>query len=245
MIYNDDEAHRAALLSDFAYGSETEAPSAARGIGADDSVLIEVAGTEVLISHFGSDIWIAFRGTTNLSDWMTNARITLKSIKSVPGRIHSGFADSTEMALSDVFEAVTRLRRGSRGVVYLCGHSKGGAEAIITAAILESVEAPIAAVHVFGAPAVGDEDFAAAYEITLGWRTFRHVFASDIVARSPVYLRFRGYYRAVGILVYLTRGGLRTFRPSPLRRLVDFVRGFSRKRGIADHGIDNYIGGTR
>jgi predicted lipase len=242
-VYNSKEAHRAALLSDYAYGDETEAPRAALNIGASDAALVEAGGTEVLVAKFGADVWISFRGTTDLPDWMANVSLTFKTSSGVPGRAHSGFADSSLMALADVLDAVHQLR-GSDGRIYLTGHSKGGAETILTAARLFDAGIEIGAVHVFGAPAVGDREFADAYGRGLGAITFRHVFASDFVARSPFFFRLTGSYHDVGNLVYHTRSGLRTFRPSPLRRFVDCVRAFSRKLGAADHSIDNYIEGT-
>lgn len=242
--YNVAEAHRAAILSDAAYGDTLEAKTAAIAHGADDAALIEVGSVEMLAAKFGPDVVLAFRGTAGFRDLIADVGLVLGDSPELPGETHAGFTAGVELALPDALDAIDKLR-GRDGFVSLCGHSKGGAEAVLMAMRLHAAGVPgISTVFTFGAPAVGDREFAREFDRVFGLRTFAHVFASDWIARSPFILRLVGRYVPVGLKVYLTRAGVRTFRPSPLRLLIDAVRAVSRRRGIADHSIENYIGGT-
>lgn len=246
--YNAGTSHRLAKLSAAVYLDESEAVKAARSIGADDVEFFERQDTECMVSRFGPDVFLVFRGTepAGLVDLMTDAKIKLIRSDGITGAVHRGFAASAATVINSVCVAVDRFR-GIDGFVYIGGHSKGGAEALLTAKRLyERFEntVPIAAVHVFGCPSVGGAEFCESYDSALGARSFRHVYRSDMVARSPVLLRLLGAYRAVGRVVYHSEN-LREFKPSLMRRLSDVFRAISRRRWLSDHAVANYVEATK
>jgi hypothetical protein len=76
-------------------------------------------------------------------------------------------------------------------VLYIAGHSLGGALAVLTGALLCSrsessgLWEKVRGVYTFGQPMVGDQAFARRLEDTLGRSLFRHVYRQDIVPRLP------------------------------------------------------------
>lgn len=246
--YHVGDARRLAVLSDHAYADAATAIAAAVEIGADDARFVEVDNTECLIAKFDEDVFIAFRGMepTTFADLVTFSRLKLVERDGVDGPVHAGFSDGVLGILVDVMSAIVELM-GDDGFLYIGGHSKGGSEAIIFAAMIEKLKLEkmrIAAVHVFGCPAVGGDEFAANYHSRLGRVTFRHVYRSDLVARSPVLLRLFGIYRHVGIRVYHYGDGSRSFNVLPVRFLIDGIRAISRRLWLVDHSTENYIRGA-
>jgi len=95
------------------------------------------------------------------------------------GRVHSGFLRQTHAITGGKMGAALYGLRHQGVPVIACGHSLGGAVALLTAAILH-----LPAVYSFGAPRVGDNAFAAE---TAGRRQhFRFTRAADIVPHLPL-----------------------------------------------------------
>ena len=252
--YSEAEASRLCTLSASAYKSEVWGVHDCKQLlSADDARLIDGGSCEVLAMKRGPDVWLAFRGTEgniNLSGWSgvwdlwRDGRVYLRRRMAIPGRVHAGFSAGVLEVQFQLGELLAEwLEPG--GLVYLGGHSKGGAEAIIYAAYLRTgpgVRYPVAAVHVFGCPAPGNAAFARWYREELGKVTFSHCFGSDGIARSPWMLRLFRMYCPVGNPVYHLANGVTLFDPSPLRCLIDGVRSFSRRWAITHHSIENYLG---
>ena len=107
--------------------------------------------------------------------------------------VHKGFNDFVMAALfteempefgnRTAGEALAdELKEHPEEVLYLTGHSLGGAASLVTAARLADLGVPPEQIHVitFGAPAVGDEKFARLYETKLHFT--RIVMKADPVA---------------------------------------------------------------
>jgi hypothetical protein len=99
-----------------------------------------------------TEAYVAFRGSSNLRDWMTNVRFA--TVSTTFGALHSGFRGRAELIpLKNVLEMA-----GGRKLVF-CGHSLGGACATICAMrYIESchgVELSNMSCVAFGAPFVG------------------------------------------------------------------------------------------
>jgi hypothetical protein len=67
--------------------------------------------------------------------------------------------------------------------VIVTGHSKGAAEAVICARLLAAAGKPVASVHTFGKPRVGNAEWRAGYNAVLGSVTTRWEHEEDIVTR--------------------------------------------------------------
>jgi hypothetical protein len=95
--------------------------------------------------------------------------------------------------------------------LYITGHSLGGALAILAAAQihrdpqLDNLKGKLRGVYTFGAPMVGDEDFARAFEEPLKDLLFNHVYGHDIVPRLPP--RTMGAFVPLGQEFRSTPGG--------------------------------------
>jgi pimeloyl-ACP methyl ester carboxylesterase len=140
---------------------------------------------------------LAFRGTADLRDWLTNVRVAPVTWPG-GGRVHDGFARGLDQVWRDV-----EAELGALDVpAFVTGHSLGGALATLSAA-----RHPFAAAYTFGAPRVGDEAF---------WRTqrtplFRVVNDRDLVARVPP--RRLGYTHG-GTLKHLASGAVHDVPPA-------------------------------
>jgi hypothetical protein len=170
---------------------------------------------------------LCYRGTppTSLMTWMTDFQVEPVTIRvPVPsgagaGEVHGGFYRNVR---STRFKIVELLQEGIAGrsildsaehpedtppesgleVLYVTGHSLGGASAALFVALLISQPSPYGgiepkayvdilertrAVYTYGAPMVGDPAFADACNDNgfLGQSVIRYVYANDLVPRVP------------------------------------------------------------
>ena len=133
----------------------------AAGIFALKGVLFD-AGTDTqgYVAVRGPDVGpgiavLAFRGTQQVKDWMTNleaARTTVASSDGgTLGHVHEGFNDP----FLSVCKRIDELLEGDEDLpLYITGHSLGGA--LATLAIWYRPGDSLAACYTFGAPRVGD-----------------------------------------------------------------------------------------
>ncbi len=158
--------------------------------------------TEALVCYWNNDIVIAFRGTEpTFKDIFTdmNGVLTPNTDAAWGGQLHSGFQAAANSVYEPIVRYVKQLQESDDGVtrrIFVCGHSLGGALAVITASRLlkdSRVKCRIAGIFTYGAPRVGDEAFAAAYQKTpLKEVTHMWVSVKDPVARvAPVAMEYR------------------------------------------------------
>jgi hypothetical protein len=167
-------------------------------IASRDRVGLAMAATDAFVAEGRGANMVAFAGTDPLlpANWATNLDI----LKAANGCAR-GFFDAAAIALGAVRD---RLSMASRGLpLFLAGHSLGGALAVITALALVESGVAVEAVFTFGMPRPGNAAFAARYETALGARTYRMVYADDLVPTvAPSGIGFRH----VGRLVRCRRG---------------------------------------
>jgi len=127
---------------------------------------------EALVKHYvGGKTVVAFRGTEkNFSDILTDVAGWPAWYGGL-GLCHSGFLDNALAAFPHV---CAHLGKGMTKEVWLVGHSKGGAEASIVAALLLKAWPPAARINLvtFGCPGIG------------GWKLGR-----ILEAANPVHYR--------------------------------------------------------
>ena len=129
-------------------------------------------------------ILAAFRGTESLPDWLTN----LQTVRD-PGpwkntKVHEGFQDAFHAAALRIGEIIGRTRNTHE--VWLAGHSLGGALAVLLAATLLENGLPVTGLYTFGAPRVGDLDFATRLDKELdGKAHWRVVNEGEVVPHLP------------------------------------------------------------
>lgn len=164
---------------------------------AESTVRDELTGTDVLITRHDGATIVAFRGSSEIRDWLVNAQFGFWSDKY--GRVHRGFVFAWASVAAKVIESV-----GPHDAVYLTGHSLGGALALIAARDLVKNLVYPTAVVTFGAPRVGDAAWCRDYDAILGGRTDQFVAQGDPVPLVPPLL---SGYRDCGHERYLTDGG--------------------------------------
>ena len=133
------------------------------------------------LSGSGNEVILAFRGTLPynsgaqdpdaqalvLQDWLNDANFAPHADPEL-GQVHKGFRDSFYALWPAIqgqlksWQAAGKL--GPEVKVYVTGHSKGGALAMLAALKLRVDQLlPVTEVDTFGAPRVGSTDFAARY----------------------------------------------------------------------------------
>jgi pimeloyl-ACP methyl ester carboxylesterase len=189
-LYDPANAARLCQASAEAYSCSVEAvprliePEAQRYI-----IENHATDTRAVITQSNDDLIIAFRGTRDLRNWLTD--LDCAFTPSVCGRVHAGFAAALNSAFAQVAETIFDAHCAGKRI-WLTGHSLGGALALLCARQLIK---PLAGCYTFGQPRVGDATFCAAYDALLKDRTHRVVHDADIVPRVPWLL---GAYRHAG-----------------------------------------------
>lgn len=209
--------------------------------------------TQVLVLEEADHIIIAFRGTSNIRDWITDAQF-LRSllVEEANGdrcEVHAGFLAAYESVIEELAAYLRKIVVGERKV-FVTGHSLGGALAILAALELKRQKFAIAQVYTFGQPRVGNAAFKRLYEWSLGDSTFRVVYQEDIVARVPHLPTWHDPYRHVGTEIFLSAFGELVVAPSLWHLLVSDAWGIYRAFIISkftgaldplnDHRVLNY-----
>ena len=188
--------------ADLAYYNASEGPpkfAAELGLTAK---LISVDNTQVYLATSDEQILLAFRGSENpasldgLKDWLLTNAVNMLVVPEgrigsdfmaagVGARFHFGFMS----ALAEVWDPLkaaldAELARKDRPV-WVTGHSLGGALATLAAWRLEQQFVPVTAVTTFGAPMIGNQLAANAFETLFAGRSFRYIDDADLVPRLP------------------------------------------------------------
>jgi len=213
---------------------------------------------------------VAFRGTQNAKDWMTDLHATPVSFQWIfengpnVGSIHAGFGHAVRDAWRKVSTAVEKMippppdSKDLKGLsttpqrtLWFTGHSLGAALAVLTGAVFSMWEQarirPVNGVYTFGQPRVGLYQFCGSYDHVLNAKTFRFVNKEDLVPRVP----FRGWdYADIGRMIHFTSSGEPKLE-SPewtnfLSRTFQSFRDFfhiatNLQTDVGDHAMDGYL----
>lgn len=167
-----------------------------------DARLISVGNTQVYVGTDDANIVCAFRGSESptsidgLKDWfLTNANNLLVlpegragtdfAAAGVGARFHRGFLEALDSIWQPFLAAVEQAYTEKERPIWVCGHSLGGALALLASWRLERAGFPVHQVYTFGAPMIGNAAAAAAFEKALAGRIFRVVDIKDVVPKLP------------------------------------------------------------
>jgi triacylglycerol lipase len=150
-------------------------------------------------------IVLAFRGSElGVGDWKSNADVFKDRWvrASGSGRVHGGFEDGLAAVWDGLYANLQVLRKNNQPI-WLTGHSRGGALAILAAAKLyhldRAMSKAVRGIYTFGQPRMGNSTFAKFFNRNWSGRCYRVVNNNDIVTRFPP----KGWgYRHVGKLAY-------------------------------------------
>ncbi len=211
---------------------------------------------------------LAFRGSQEPQDWMTNFTTQLRSftinkegvpaLSSYEGRVHTGFFLAWAIIESSVLAQIQRWRqtldREGKPLppLYITGHSLGGALATIATAGLADNGVEVAGVYTFGQPRVGDRTFVKQLAASADGKVFRFVNNNDIVPHVPPPFSIWNptrFYGHVGKATYFNGKGMLTASGSYKlgARMKDVVIGTAKRAlsgeldSIADHRMEYYI----
>lgn len=215
----------------------------------------ERTDTQVLIRDRGDCVIVSSKGTSDLRDFVTDARAW--RTETLLGGIHTGFYEAASSIRTQLLAALEPLRPKP---ILFDGHSLGGSLAILNAKAARDAFHNVHSVYTFGCPRVGDKKFQSLYNAsslakspfdTLGAATFTVINDCDIVPRVPGWL---AGYRRPGRDEFISE--LQPEKivedPSFFYRLesdaVSLLQGWWAKRSpvfltelLLDHHIDQYI----
>lgn len=198
---------------------------------------------------------LAFRGSQDHQDWLTNFTTQLRnftirkdgitSVSSYKGRVHTGFFLAWASIEKSVLLQIHRWKREliAQGQVmpplYITGHSLGGALATMAAAALVDNGIRVDGVYTFGQPRVGDRTFVTQLNANTGGRVFRFVNHNDIVPHVPPPFSIWNptrFYGHVGAGRYFNAKGVMIANYRLAARLMDGTLGVI--KGISGAGFD-------
>jgi triacylglycerol lipase len=127
------------------------------------------------------DIYVAFRGTESVDDWLINVEIRQVPQPDGWGRVEAGFADVYEQCASTIRAAI---RDQSPRRVFVTGHSLGSALATLCAADVKATSGITPTLYTFASPRLGNPAFASRFnaECPVTWRV---VNTEDIITTVP------------------------------------------------------------
>lgn len=139
---------------------------------------------------------LAFRGSTNMENWLTNctAGLTGTQVGGLRdcGKVHSGWQDAylslREEMLATMDASLASLDVDPTGqsiLAWVTGHSLGGALATLAAYDLASSRGYSVRCVLWASPRVGDAEFVTAFQSAVP-RTARFVNKFDFVSRLPI-----------------------------------------------------------
>jgi pimeloyl-ACP methyl ester carboxylesterase len=167
-----------------------------------EAVLFSVDNTQAWLGTSPDAIVVAFRGTESpttidgLKDILLTDAMNLLvvpegrlgvdlSAAGVGARYHKGFVDAIAEIWEPLAAAVeTELQRRDRPL-WLCGHSLGGALALLAAWLFKRRFVSVQEVCTFGAPMIGNSVAREAFNRELAGRVFRYVNGRDPVPKLP------------------------------------------------------------
>ena len=239
MDFSSDLARLTVRLAGLAYEQDTTVIDAELAqLGLHDAVHFDMPSTQAFVASGDEAAHVAFRGTQEPEDWLTNAKF-LPSTSELGVKVHSGFSEG----LNEVWGQIEPVVASAGLPVIVTGHSLGAALASLAAIRLSTTGHGIAGVYTYGQPRTGHSSFASLYNSALGSITFRFINHIDLVTRVPLLVQG---YRHVGRRMYFDASELfhkdasiwRVARDDLLYRLTHIGR--IESVGIQPHLIDRY-----
>ena len=166
--------------------------------------ILTVVGVDASIKS----IVVVFRGSDNIKNFLTDARIFKNDYEKnlcKKCELHAGFYKSYRKLVDKGLEKViaAAVKEHPEYELLFTGHSLGGAVALIAAVkFTEQHSGKAVKVYTFGQPRVGDGDYAK-YADSKVSHFFRVVHRKDLVPHKPAYLTF---YRHSGYEVWYRDG---------------------------------------
>ncbi|MBD2103273.1 lipase family protein [Leptolyngbya sp. FACHB-261] len=206
-------------------------------------------GTQAFAMANDKTVVVSFRGTGELIDWLTDARIKKVRFKAPPegpiqGRVHRGF-QAAWLSVADEILPWVKEQRTPEKTLWIAGHSLGAALATLATATLENEGQTVNGLYTFGQPRTGGPGFVKSFNAVCGDKTFRFVNNNDVVPQIPPAQFLYGH---VGKLMYFDVNANLQFDNTKWGAILldQLIGRFASTTepwtdGILDHMIGNYI----
>lgn len=174
----------AGLLSSLAYQPEHTIRQSIITFGGNPDEVYFLYGENLFgyVANITDVTFIIFRGTKTLGDWINN--IDIRKVQTRFGDIHKGFARSlNSISIHVIQEIESTFDKPPK--LCLCGHSRGGAFAMIATAVLTELGYDPISVYTFGQPKVGGHYFCEWWEHNVTAEYVRVINKKDIVPHLP------------------------------------------------------------
>lgn len=192
--------------------------------------------TEGYVASDSDTIYIIFKSTDGLRDWLTDLSAWYKFNKTLNASVHHGFYVSL-LSVEDQLASLLLKHKSLDKRLVIAGHSLGGALATISSANLIPD-----ALYTYGSPRCMSVEAAQAFN-DLYLNVERYVIAGDMFTRMPKPV----FYRHVGRLFYFNLKGKLKENISLLQRaketvidIFDEIISFSLFK-FEDHDVSLYI----
>jgi hypothetical protein len=217
-----------AKASDLAYMAQAEGGPAFQNELGLDAHLISVGNTQCYVATNPKHIVVAFRGTESpttidgLKDWLLNDAVNLLIqptgrlapefvAAGVGARWHMGFITAINAVWDEVFARVNdEVEKDDRNV-WVTGHSLGGALALLGGWLFNRKGVSVHQIYTYGAPMVGNDTVARAYDTEFANKVFRYVNTEDPIPKLPTLSLITNQYmhcqREVGLGAAAAAGG--------------------------------------
>jgi pimeloyl-ACP methyl ester carboxylesterase len=197
--------------------------------------------TQVLIQQMPEQTVVAFRGSSSVRDWITNAQFVRRDY--FGAGVHAGFAKAFEGVLDALLDAIEKFRRP----FWITGHSLGGAVAQLAAWRLPAAySVPVERCYTYGQPRLGDARFRSRYNEAGPKESYRLINGADIIPRIPgVLMGFRHAGEPRYLFPFtkrlLGRMALPLLLASDLLDMGETVLSQRRFAPLSEHSIQRYI----
>jgi triacylglycerol lipase len=240
--YSPINAYWLAQMSKLAYlANKPDIKRKVKKLGFDEFDYFKEDETLGFVAANDQTVIVSFRGTSNLTNWLSNINLPLTG--GPLGKIHEGFALALNLVWRELRQMIADQQDSTDRTLWLTGHSLGGALATLTAARLLEKAQPVGGLYTYGSPRCGDETFADNFNSALE-RAYRVVNRNDLVTRMPP--RELGY-RHVGTVEYFDadcglHGDLDGWSLF-LRRVMVTLEEMRKQdfEDIKDHDLDHYL----
>lgn len=157
-------------------------------------------GLRMIVAEHEEFTLVAFRGTTVVADYVSNAMYGQRSTEKLfTGNAHRGFWGVFERTHERLHELVARAGGKDKPVVFT-GHSRGGAFATLMATYWHDQGGEVAALYTFAQPRLGDDELAGYIQERLGDRYYRIDVDRDITPQVPPTWDVAGRLQQAGYL---------------------------------------------
>jgi triacylglycerol lipase len=166
------------------------------------------------IASKGDDIYISWRGTDSVEEWIEDAKFDQVNCSYLPGeiKVELGFHQLYAIGQKDHSppQAIVLKflkTRQIKGTIYVTGHSLGSALAVLNILdIAKNTSHSNPVLYSFAGPRVGSPVYASIYNSTIS-DSWRIVNSNDEVPKLPLKDTFGNHYKHVNEELDITFGG--------------------------------------